>query len=115
MRKRKPIVIEARLGGESSAYVKKTAHLDPHGRRLQDPGGRPSVLTDVAEQRLRERVRDWAVSWKKRTGAWPKVSSKTTEVVVRKFAAEENAPAEMSWSVLRDRVVYPVLRDLESH
>ncbi len=115
MPKRKPIVIEARFEGSSSLRG-KTAHLDLHGRRLQDfSEGRPRSFDDATEQRLREKFRREALLWLKHDGVLPRANSKTTKAVMDEFAKEENVTAK--WSVLRDRVVYPVLKELrqESH
>jgi transposase len=117
MPKRKPIVIGARFEGSSSLRA-KTARFEQHGRRLQDfSKGRPRKFDDATERRLRDKFRREALRWLKHDGALPRANSKTTMKVMREFAEEENVSAKISWSVLRDRVVYPVLKELrqESH
>jgi hypothetical protein len=103
-------LIKAHLPGSSSLRT-KTAHHDPYGRRLQDfSDGRPRKFDVATQQRLREKFREQALRWKKHQGELPRANSKTIIGMVRGFAAEENVSP--SWSVLRDRVVYPVLKEL---
>jgi hypothetical protein len=136
------IIIEdpVRLGGSSGATA-RTAHLDPHGRPLQEfSPGAPRKLDAAAVQHLQEQFLDWASSWRNQKGALPGAESRPTKMAVEKFAREQRVivsenvkatkaeqpanesaqeqPVIVSWSVVRDRVVNPVLKKLrasESH
>jgi hypothetical protein len=93
----------------------KVKHFDQHGRS-QDRGGRPRRFDRATEQLLCEKFYIDALAWEKQWGERLKANSKQVKVMITKLAFEEGVSA--SFSVLRDRIVYPVLRTLhprESH
>jgi hypothetical protein len=96
---------------EALVEIKK---LNSRSRHLQ--GGRPRKFDTATEQRLRTNFRRDVRAWEKQWGETLKANSKQARSMVDILAAREGVSA--SFSVLRDRIVYPVLRELrrrESH
>jgi hypothetical protein len=110
---RKPTIhiIAASFAGTGGLDA-KAKHFDQHGRS-QDRGGRPRRFDSAAEQRLREKFYRDALAWEKQWGERLKANSKQVKVMILKLTYEEGVSA--SFSVLRDRIVYPVLRTLHPH
>jgi hypothetical protein len=141
-RKGRTIIIEEPVRFDaSSGAAARTTHLEPHGRPLQELSpGAPRKLDAAAVQHLQERFLDWASIWRNQKGALPRADSRQTKMAVEKIAREQRVivsenvkemkaeqagnesaqeqPVIVSWSVVRERVVKPVLEKLrasESH
>jgi hypothetical protein len=110
--KRKPEIqiIGACLAARPSLST-KTAHLDPHGRRLaNNPGGARRKFDDTAAQRVQEKLRGWIFTRRTKHCLQPGPAEKETMKAARKFAEAQGVSC--SDGTLRRRVIDPVFRAL---
>jgi len=110
--KRKPEsqIIGACLPGRSSLST-KTAHTDPHGRRLaNNPGGARRIFDDATEQLVQGQLRAWIFTQRTKHCLQPGPAEKKTMKAVQKFA--EAAGVSAKPGTLRRRIIDPVFRAL---
>src|SRR5262245_25990229 len=109
--KRKPDqIIGACLAARPSLST-KTAHMDPHGRRLaNNPGGARRIFDDATEQLVQDQLRAWIFTQRTKQCLQPGPAEQKTVKVVQKFA--EAAGVSAKPGTLRRRIIDPVFRAL---
>jgi hypothetical protein len=90
--------------------IANTKKITEHELPIRAPGpGRPRTLDVVVEQRLQERLRVWLSGFR---GDLPSTNSTNMKGAVRKYSEAEGVSPDCPWRLLRDRIVYPVLKKI---